>query len=180
MQRYSGLSIFLHWLMAALISLTLGLGLYMVDLRVSPSKLKFYSWHKWLGVTLFALTTLRILVRMIAGTPAYPSAAKAWEKRLAHSMHLALYVLLFAIPISGYFYTYAAGFPVVYFGLIELPALIEPNSSHKLLFKALHVALTTALLLLMCLHIAAALTHHFINKDGILQRMLPFKSDKST
>lgn len=174
MQKYAGLSIFFHWLIAILIIAAFGLGLYMTDLRISPTKLKLYSWHKWLGVTILGLVALRLIVKLFKGTPVYPNSMKNWEKQVAKLTHLALYFLMFAVPISGYFYTYAAGFPINYFGLIELPALIAPNPEIKNTLKELHEILANSMLILVLLHFAAALKHYFIDKDGILQRMLPF------
>jgi cytochrome b561 len=117
-------------------------------------------------------------VRLFSTAPAYPASLKAWEKQVASLTHIALYILMFAVPLSGYLYTYAAGFPVVYLGLIELPALITPNPEMKDSFKELHEVLTNGMLLLVLLHLAAALKHHFIDKDNILKRMLPDFSNK--
>jgi cytochrome b561 len=176
--RYPGKSILLHWLVAILIIAAFALGTYMTDLKISPTKLKLYSWHKWLGVTVLALVAIRLLVRLFSTAPAYPDSLKAWEKQVASLTHIALYILMFAVPLSGYLYTYAAGFPVVYLGLIELPALITPNPEMKDSFKELHEVLTNGMLLLVLLHLAAALKHHFIDKDNILKRMLPDFSNK--
>jgi cytochrome b561 len=176
--RYPGKSIVLHWLVAILIIAAFALGTYMTDLKISPTKLKLYSWHKWIGVTVLALVAIRLLVRLFSTAPAYPDSMKTWEKQVASLTHFALYVLMFAVPLSGYLYTYAAGFPVVYLGLIELPALTTPNPEMKDSFKELHEVLTNGMLLLVFLHLAAALKHHFIDKDNILKRMLPDFSNK--
>jgi cytochrome b561 len=173
MQRYSGKSMALHWLVAILIIAAFILGSYMTDLRISPTKLKLYSWHKWIGITVLALVAIRLLVRLTNPAPAYPEHMKAWEKQVAQVTHIALYFLMFAVPISGYLYTYAAGFPVVYLGLFELPALISPNPELKDSFKEIHELLTKGMLILVILHFAAALKHHFIDKDEVLKRMLP-------
>ncbi|MBC3872383.1 cytochrome b [Undibacterium flavidum] len=178
MQRYSTTSIVLHWLIALLIVATFAMGWYMTDLKISPTKLKLYSWHKWLGVSIFGLVALRLLIRLIKGAPAYPDTMQTWEKQLANAMHGMLYVLMITVPLSGYLYTYAAGFPVVYLGLIELPAFIDPHPEWKEGLKELHEMLTTGMLILVGLHFAAALKHHLINKDGILQRMLPAPFNK--
>lgn len=173
MQRYSTASIVMHWLVALLIVGAFAMGWYMTDLKISPTKLKLYSWHKWLGVSIFGLVALRLIIRLWKGAPSYPNTMQAWEKQLANLMHGALYVLMFVVPLSGYLYTYAAGFPVVYLGMFEMPALITPNPEWKDFFKEGHELLTTGLVILIGLHLAAALKHHLINKDGILQRMLP-------
>lgn len=178
MQRYSTSSIVLHWLIAILIVAAFAMGWYMTDLRISPTKLKLYSWHKWLGVTIFGLVAFRLLFRFLKGVPSYPDTMQTWEKQVANVMHAALYGLMVAVPLSGYLYTYAAGFPVVYLGLVELPPLMSPNPEWKEFLKESHELLTTAMLVLVGLHLAAALKHHFINKDGVLQRMLPRSFNK--
>lgn len=173
MNRYSKLSITLHWLIALLIIAAFMLGFYMTGLQFSMTKLKLFSWHKWLGVTVLALVAIRLINRLFQAAPAYPESMGKWEKVAANSVHFALYFFMFAVPLSGYFYTYAAGFPVVYLGFIELPAPIAPDPLLKVQLKTLHEILTTGMLMLIALHIAAALKHHFIDKDGISQRMLP-------
>ncbi|MFA9275226.1 MAG: cytochrome b [Candidatus Aquirickettsiella gammari] len=178
MQRYSTISIVLHWLIAILIIAAFAMGWYMSDLRISPTKLKLYSWHKWLGVSIFGLVALRLLVRLIKGTPEYPDTMQTWEKQMANAMHGSLYVLMITVPLSGYLYTYAAGFPVVYLGLLELPAIISPHPEWKEGLKELHEMLTTGMLVLIGIHFAATLKHQLINKDGILQRMLPARFNK--
>jgi cytochrome b561 len=175
MQRYHRLSIFFHWLIAVLIIGAFALGSIMTEMKISPSKLQYYSWHKWLGVSILALVALRLLSRLVLGAPAYPDSMKKWEKQLANTTHISLYVLMFAVPLSGYFYTSAAGIPVVYFKLIEWPTIIGPNPELKPILKELHEILTTVLLIVASLHVAAALKHHFIDRDGIFQRMLPGK-----
>ncbi len=175
MQRYHRLSIFFHWLVALLIIAAFALGSVMSDMKISPTKLQYYSWHKWLGVTILALVALRLLSRLLTGAPAYPDSMKKWEKQVASGTHVLLYLLMFGVPLSGYFYTSAAGFPVVYLGLFELPTIIGPNPELKPVLKELHEILTTVMLIAVGLHVAAALKHHFIDKDGIFQRMLPGK-----
>ncbi len=173
MQRYPRLSIFFHWLVALLIIGAFTLGSVMSDMKISPAKLQYYSWHKWLGVTILGLVALRLLTRLLSNAPAYPSSMKNWEKTTASLTHVFLYVLMFAVPLSGYFYTSAAGYPVVYLGLFELPTIIGPNPEWKPILKELHETLTTVMLVTVGLHFAAALKHHFIDKDGIFKRMLP-------
>jgi cytochrome b561 len=175
MQPYPRLSVFFHWLIALLIIAAFALGTVMTDMKISPSKLQYYSWHKWLGVSILGLVAARLLSRVLLGAPAYPDSMKKWEKQLANATHIFLYVLMFAVPLSGYFYTSAAGIPVVYFKLIELPTIIGPNPELKPILKELHEVLTTVLLIVVSLHVAAAFKHYFIDKDGIFQRMLPGK-----
>lgn len=180
MNRYSKLSITLHWLIAVLIIAAFVLGLYMTGLQFSLTKLKLFSWHKWLGITVLGLVALRLINRLFQPAPSYPDSMEKWEKTAANSVHFALYFFMFAVPLSGYFYTYAAGFPVMYLGLFELPAPIAPDPVLKVQLKTLHEILTTMMLMLISLHVGAALKHHFIDKNGIINRMLPRALTKDT
>jgi cytochrome b561 len=174
MQRYSRTAILFHWLIAVLIIGAFTLGLVMTDIPgITPTKLKYYSWHKWAGVTILALATVRLLWRLANRAPAYPASMPRWEQSAAHHLHSLLYLLMFAVPLSGYFYTLSAGVPVVYFGLFQLPVLIAPNPELKPLLKALHYWLNMGLAACVAIHIAAALKHVFIDRDGVMKRMLP-------
>ena len=96
-----------------------------------------------------------------------------WQRRASAIGHALLYVLMFAVPLSGYFYSLAAGVPVVYFGVWPLPVLIEADPVLKLVLKQLHIALVYTMLLIIVVHLLAALKHHFIDRDSVLKRMLP-------
>ena len=173
-QRYTNVAIFFHWLIALLIIASFTMGLVMTDMPgLTPTKLKYYSWHKWAGVTILLLATLRLLWRLTHAAPAYPNSMPAWQKTSANALHGLLYVLMFAVPLSGYFYTLSAGFPVVYFGLFELPVLIAKNEALKPVLKEVHFWLNMVLAGTVGMHVAAALKHHFIDRDGIVKRMLP-------
>lgn len=174
MQRYSRMAIFLHWLMALLIIAGFALGVIMTDIPgITPTKLKYYSWHKWLGVTILGLACLRLLWRLFHAAPPYPSSMPHWQQKAAGASHALLYFLLFAVPLSGYFYTLAAGVPVVYLGVLPLPVLIEPNPVWKPILKLVHYWLNMTLLAVFCLHVLAALKHQFIDRDGVFKRILP-------
>ncbi len=174
MQRYTGVAILFHWLIALMIIAAFTMGLIMTDMPgISPTKLKYYSWHKWAGVTILALAALRLLWRLTHPAPPYPATMPLWQKTAANALHGFLYVLMFAVPLSGYFYSLSAGVPVVYFGLVELPVLIERNDELKPLLKGLHFWLNMSLAASVALHVAAALKHHLIDRDGVLKRMLP-------
>lgn len=172
--HYTRPAIALHWLVALLIIANFLLGLTMVDIPgLTPTKLKYFSWHKWLGITILGLACLRLVWRLTHTPPAYPATMPDWQKQLAHLMHGLLYLLIFAIPLSGYFYSLAAGVPVVYLGIVPLPVLIAPDQALKALLKPVHYWLNMIMLAMLCLHILAALKHQFIDKDRTLQRMLP-------
>jgi cytochrome b561 len=173
-QRYTNIAILFHWLIALLIIGSFTMGLVMTDMPgITPTKLKYYSWHKWAGVTILALAMLRLLWRLTHQAPPYPASMSSWQQRGATALHALLYVLMFAVPLSGYFYTLSAGYPVVYFGLFELPVLIGPNPELKPILKGLHFWLNMTLAGAVGLHILAALKHQLIDRDGVLKRMMP-------
>ena len=175
MQKYTKTAMALHWLIALLIIAAFGLGVTMTDIPgLTPTKLKYFSWHKWLGVTVLMLVVVRLLWRLTHAAPALPAGAMpAWQIKAAEAVHILLYVLMFAIPLSGYFYSLAAGVPVTYLGVLPLPVLIGPDPELKDVLKAVHYWLNMGLLAAVLLHVAGALKHQFIDRDGILKRMLP-------
>jgi cytochrome b561 len=172
--RYSGVAIALHWLVAGAIVATFPLGLYMADLPLSPRKLQLVSYHKWIGVTVLALMCLRLAWRLTHRPPPLPPAVPAWQRRAAMIAHWALYVLLLAIPLSGWLYSSAAGVPTVYLGLWQLPDLVGKDRGLADALKLAHKSLNFALLGLVVVHVAAALKHHFVDRDGLIARMQPW------
>jgi cytochrome b561 len=174
MPRYTKTAMLLHWLTAVLIVAAFFLGLTMVDIPgFTPTKLKYFSWHKWLGVTVLLLAVLRALWRLGHTPPAKLDSIPAWQHRIAEAMHHLLYLLIFAVPISGYLYSYAAGVPVVYLGLWQMPAVIGPDPELKATLKTVHYVLTMTMAGAVVAHALAALKHHFVDRDATLKRMLP-------
>jgi cytochrome b561 len=174
MQRYTPTAIALHWLIALLIIGSFTLGLVMTDIPgLTPTKLRYYSWHKWAGVTVLLLATLRLLWRLGHAAPRYPDSMPRWQQSSAHALHGLLYLLILAVPLSGYFYTLAAGVPVVWFGVLKLPVLIAPDPVLKPVLKAVHYWLNMLMAGAVGLHVAAALKHLLVDRDGIMGRMLP-------
>ncbi|MDD2918688.1 cytochrome b [Rhodoferax sp.] len=175
--RYSTAAIVLHWLLALVIVAMFVVGVYMTDLPFSPQRLKLYNWHKWAGVTFLALTVLRLLWRATHRPPALPAAIvqamPSWQNRAYHATHHLMYLLFLAVPLMGWAYSSAAGFPIVWFGQIPLPDLLPPDKELAELIKPLHKVLALALMALAGLHIAAALKHQWVDRDGLLSRMLP-------
>mgnify|MGYP003411451916 FL=1 len=112
-ERYTATAITLHWLVAALIAGAFVIGLIAVELAVSPQKLKLYSWHKWIGVSIALLALVRIAWRLGHPAPALPPGMRRWEQHVATGTHVLLYVLLLAIPVTGWLMSSASGFPVV-------------------------------------------------------------------
>jgi len=172
--RYTRTAIALHWIVAALILFNLGFGLYTVDLPLSPRKLRYFSWHKWIGVTIFLLVAARLLWRLTHPAPALPSTMKPWEARAAHVSHIALYVLFFSAPLSGWLFSSAAGFQTVYLGVLPIPDLLSKNRDLADGLKVAHHWINYAMGALIAVHAAAAVKHHVVNRDDVLARMLPF------
>jgi cytochrome b561 len=173
-ERWGSLSQFLHWLIVVLIALQAALGLTGLLLPLSLEKLAVLARHKSIGITILGLATLRLLWRWLNPTPPLPSNLKPHERFLAHFTHAALYVLLFAMPLTGWMMSSARGFPVSWFNLYQLPDLVPKSESIYDAMVTTHAALAIALALTVVLHIAAALKHHFVLKDDTLRRMLPF------
>ena len=171
---YTRTAIVLHWIAALLIIGNLCWGLYMVGLELSPQKLKYYSWHKWNGVTIFTLAAVRLLWRLTHPAPELPATMPRWEKMAAHASHYLLYVLFFAAPLSGWLFSSATGFQTVYFGVLPIPDLLGKNRELADVLKLVHRSIVYALGGLVALHVAAAIKHHLHDRDDVLVRMLPF------
>lgn len=170
--RYSAPAIALHWLLAAAIVAIFLLGLQMTSLPFSPRRLQLYSWHKWAGVAILALSALRLLWRLTHRPPGMPAAPR-WQQLAAHGTHLALYLLFFAVPLSGWAYSSAAGFPIVFLGVLPLPDFVPVDRELAEALKPWHGRLAWAMAALVALHVLAAFKHHFVDRDGLLHRMRP-------
>lgn len=172
--RYTYTAMLLHWLIALLVVAAFTMGLVMTDIPgLTPTKLRYYSWHKWMGVTVLLLAVLRVLWRLGHAAPDYPATMPRWQQTAARGLHGLLYVLIFAVPLSGYFYSLASGVPVVYLGLVELPVLIDASPTLKPVLKAVHFWLNMLLAASVAIHVGAALKHQFVDRDGTMRRILP-------
>ncbi|MFC4621594.1 cytochrome b [Comamonas nitrativorans] len=171
--HYSAPAKFLHWLMALMLFGLLGLGFYMQGLSLSPQKLQLYSWHKWAGVTVFLLAVVRLAWRAGHTPPALPAHMNTLERLGARLGHFALYVLMFAIPLSGWLMSSAKGIQTVWFGVLPLPDLLEKNKEIGNALQTLHAVLNLTLIAVLLAHVAGALKHHWFDKDDVLTRMLP-------
>lgn len=163
-----------HWLIVALLIVQVTLAEMADDLPNGMRKLTLLARHKSVGITILMLVILRLSWRGLNPHPPLPDNLKPYERKLAHFSHAALYTLLFAIPLSGWTMSSARGFPVSWFGFFQLPDLV-PKS--RPLYEALvttHVTLVCVLAAVVALHVAGALKHHFVHKDDVLKRMLPF------
>lgn len=171
--RYSRTAIALHWVVAALILFNLAYGLYTVSLPLSPQKLKLFSYHKWIGVTVFVLAAARLLWRLGHRPPPLPPGMRPWEARAASATHVLLYALFFAAPLTGWLFSSAAGFQTVYLGVLPIPDLIAKNKEVAETFRMMHHWINYAMAAVIALHAAAAFKHHWIDRDDVLARMLP-------
>lgn len=171
--RYTGTAITLHWLAAGLIFCGFAVGLWMTGLALSPLKIQWYAYHKWIGITVFLLATVRIAWRW-GHPPPPPVPMPDWQRRAAAVTHAALYVLMFLIPLSGWTYSSASGVSLVYLDLIALPDLVAKDKPLAEVLKAVHGTLNYTLLALVIVHAGAALKHHIVDRDGVLARMSPF------
>lgn len=179
LHRYTGVAIALHWLIAFAILGTFLLGQYMTNLQLSPAKLKLYSYHKWIGVTIFLLVLMRIAWRLAHRPPLPPASMPAWQHSAASIAHFFLYALTLAIPVSGWLMSSASGFQVVYLGVIPIPDLLAKSKDAAQELKQLHEALNWLMVLVVAMHVVAALKHHLMDRDDVLQRMLPFLKQRS-
>ncbi|MBK9571916.1 MAG: cytochrome b [Rhodoferax sp.] len=176
-QRYTTTAILLHWLSALAVLGLLMLGWYMADLPLSPQRLKLFNWHKWAGVSVLGLTLMRLLWRWTHRPPALPAElvgqTQAWQLRLARATHVTMYGLLLLVPLIGWAYSSASGFSVVLFGVLPLPDLLPKDQALAQWVKPWHAVGAYSLCALIALHLAAALKHQFVGKDGLMRRMWP-------
>ncbi|WP_430434371.1 cytochrome b [Methyloversatilis sp.] len=171
--RYTRTAMSLHWLIALMLFGMFGFGLYMVELPLSPQKLKFYSYHKWAGVTVFLLVIARLAWRITHRPPALPADMPAWQVTAAKAGHHLLYLLMVIVPLSGWLMSSAKGFQTVWFGVLPLPDLLAKDEALGEALLLTHRLLNWFFMLVVAGHVLAALKHHFIDRDGLLSRMLP-------
>lgn len=168
---YTRVAIVLHWLIAVLIFCTFPLGLYMSDLPLSPARVKLFSYHKWIGITILALAILRLGWRSFHRPPPLPATMPRWQQVASHALHYFFYLFLLVVPLSGWLMSSAKGFQTVWLGILPLPDLVSKDKALGELLTEVHESLNWILLVLVCVHVAAALKHHFIDRDGLLLRM---------
>jgi cytochrome b561 len=169
-QQWGWPSKLLHWLTALLILIQIPLGIYADDLVNSPLKLELFGWHKSFGILILMLAIMRLLWRMAGSIPTLPDASLA-QRRLANLVHSLLYGLMLLLPLSGWLMSSAANRPINWFWLIELPALTGPNKALKEIAEEIHEVSVVLLLVVLAVHIGAALWHHFKLRDSVLKRM---------
>jgi len=163
-----------HWLMAALIFAQIPLGIMAASWRLSPTKLNLFFWHKSTGMLILALLALRLLWRLANRAPALPADMPAWERTGARASHALLYALMLALPVTGWIVNSASNIPFRIFWLIPLPAIVAPDKAVADYAALVHRGLFVLLALVLLAHIGAALRHHFVKRNTVLARMLPW------
>jgi len=172
-ERWGAVSQAFHWLIVVLIVVMAYLGLTMVDLPNTPHKIAVYTLHKSIGISILGLVVLRLGWRLYAGRPRELAGIPTWQARVASATHVALYVLLFAVPLSGWVVNSSTGFPLHWFNLVNLPPIASKSDALHAVVRPLHEWLFWALITLACVHAAAAIYHHWFQRDATLVRMLP-------
>lgn len=168
---FSRLSVLLHAVLGAALVLTFCFGLYAAGLPFSPARLKQINWHKWAGICILAASVLRLAWRLAHPPPAAPANTPLWQQRAAQASHTLMYALFLAVPLAGWAYSSATGFPVVLFGVWPMPNWVPRSDELAATLKLAHWLLAYALASLVLLHVAAALYHHWVLRDRLLERM---------
>lgn len=172
--RYGLVPQLLHWLVVILIIVQYLLAETAEDLPLGMEKLATLARHKSVGITILLIAAVRITWRLIDRPPP-PPPMPAWQRSVSALVHWSLYALLFAMPLTGWMMSSAANYPVSWFGLVQLPDLVMPSESVAEVLEETHETLFTVLLALASLHVLAALKHQFVDRDGLLTRMLPWR-----
>lgn len=174
-ERFGGLAKLFHWLTLFMLIGSFTLGLSMVGMELSPTKLQYYSWHKWLGVTVFAVTILRLAWRLADPPPPAPAGMPRVLRLAAGVSHATLYAILLVMPLTGWVMSSALDMSVVYLGIWEIPDLVSPDRGLGETMKQVHGLLAWLLLTVIAVHVLAALYHHVYMRDDVLKRMLPWQ-----
>ena len=183
-ERYGAVAMTLHWLLAAAILFMLWLGITMTGLEeTDPRTFQLFQIHKSIGLTILVLSVARLLWRLANPVPAPPANSPRWERAAARAVHVLFYVLIIAVPLLGWATVSSAplAVPTVWFGLFEWPHISFladlPRVEKRVIEEPLavtHSVLAFSMLVLAGLHAAAALKHHFRDRDDVLKRMLPW------
>ncbi len=172
--RYTNVAILLHWIVAVLVLVLIGLGVYMVDIpRGTPERAYFYNLHKSIGLTTGLIVLFRFWWHTRNRPPPFPASMPAWQVTASKISHALLYTCLIMMPIAGFTASQFTKYGVTYFGLFKIPPMASPNKVIYDFFQGVHENTAYLLMVLVVVHILAALQHLLVKKDGIFQRMLP-------
>jgi cytochrome b561 len=172
---YHWMAVVLHWLLGTALVCMFAVGYYMEDLPVSPERLKLFNWHKWAGICILSLSLWRLVWRLTHRPPPLSAdiqrSMPAWQHHAHYLTQYSMYALFFIVPLAGWAYSSAAGYPVVVFGVLPLPDFVPANEALAESIKPLHEYTAMALALLILLHVAAAIKHQWFDKHALIQRM---------
>jgi cytochrome b561 len=171
--HYPTTSKLLHWLVAICVLATAPVAIAMTRVGEGPTQNALFNFHKSLGVLILILMILRLINRLAVGAPIADPGIAPWQKAVSAAVHTSFYALLLAMPIVGYIANSAFGAPTPFFGLFNVPAIIEKNESLATQLFTIHRWVGWLLIILVLTHVSAALYHHFIRGDVVLRRMLP-------
>lgn len=172
--RYGSVAQTLHWVIVGLLIVQVTLGKIADELPVGLDKLALMARHKSVGITILGVAVIRLAWRLMDRPPPPPPMPR-WQHVASRLNHGAFYVLLFAMPVSGWLMSSASNYPVSWFGLFQLPDFVRPDEGLEHLLEDVHETLAKVLIALAILHVVAALKHQFIDRDGLLMRMLPWR-----
>lgn len=172
-RTYGPVARLFHWTIAAAIAFQIPFGFYMTRLPLSPDKFESYALHKSIGISILAVSALRLAWRWVKRPPPLPAATPVWQAVAAKATHAGLYLATFGLPITGWLHSSASNVPVILFGVVPLPSLTGADKALAERFHFAHEMLGYALTGLLAAHIGAALYHHFAKRDQVLSSMLP-------
>lgn len=173
--RYGAVAQLLHWAIVALVVTQFVLANKAHHLPLGSAKLATLAQHKSVGITILGLAILRMIWRWFNPVPGVPAGTPTWQRLAARGSHFLLYALLLVIPVLGWLMSSARNFPVSWWGLVTLPDFIEPNKQAYEFFHEAHELAAKLLFVVALIHAAAALKHHFLDRDNVLRRMLPIR-----
>jgi len=163
----------MHWAVALGIVLQFVWAWRIDQVESIRQQFALVNQHKSIGMAVLLLVVLRLAWRAFNRPPANPEAMAVWERRAAALSHGLLYALILAIPLTGWAYSSAAGYGAEFFGLLDIPDFVPQSEALESVLARVHYGLGIALLVLVSVHVLAALRHHFVLKDDVLKRMLP-------
>lgn len=169
--NYNPVSRVFHWLVAVLILGLIPVGFYMEQMSSSPLKFEIYGWHKSLGISVLLLAFLRVGWKIYKKPPSSLTTHKCWEKLLSKTIHIVLYIAIFVMPLSGWVMSNSGGYAVQFFGLFEMPKLVEKDKFISDLARSVHEIAGFVVMGCVGFHVVGALKHHYSDKDATLTRM---------
>lgn len=171
-ERYGVVAISLHWAIALLIVVNIPLGLFSEQIEDELGRSQMWL-HKSLGLTVLLLSLVRLAWRLLHPPPSSPASISRWRLRIARATHVAFYALSIAVPLTGWLRSSATAYPLSWFGIGVPKFSVAAKSFEASLASISHEILAWGMLMLIPLHVGAALHHHFVLKDGLLLRMVP-------